>query len=354
MRNRIKKIVLTIDYELHFGRETGNVKECMIDPTYILMNLCEQYNSKMTIFWDILHYYKLMEMENLYPEINNERKLIKKQIIDLVKKGHDIQLHLHSHWLDAEYKNSKWIFKYDRFSLQKLSHSRVEDDINTIIGCVKLSKELMEKIIKPIDPSYRVNTFRAGGYLIEPFNVISDALEKNDILIDSSVCPNLSIVNDIFSYNFKNYPKLNSYTFDESPSKINNIGNFTEIPIKTIYISKIRNLYFLLLKKIKYRNLEQNRKGSGAGLTTGLNKKNNFLINFNKIFRSYHNQLTSDSCFKEKYNFLLSKSDEFSVQILHPKLLNEHMISVMLDKLKTEQVRFISVNNYFSKYYKKT
>ena len=62
----IKKILLTIDYEIHFGSKTGTVKERMIDPTKRLMNLCDRFDCTMTIFWDILHYYKLREFETKY------------------------------------------------------------------------------------------------------------------------------------------------------------------------------------------------------------------------------------------------------------------------------------------------
>ena len=54
---------------------------------------------------------------------------------------------------------------------------------------LSISKKLMEDLIRKVNPDYKVTTFRAGGYLIEPLNKIKDALLKNEIKIDSSVCP---------------------------------------------------------------------------------------------------------------------------------------------------------------------
>jgi len=344
----IKKIILTIDYELHLGKESGSVIECMITPTKKLMSLCDNFNCKMTVFWDILHYYKLEQLEEENPQMLEDKLQIESQIKELVEKGHDIQLHIHPHWLDAVYENSKWVFTYNRFSLQKLFSCEDNNDINSIHGCIKYSKELMEKVIKKYNPSYKVNVFRAGGYLIEPFNELSGALKENDILIDSSVCPNLSNDNNVFSYNFNNYPDLIKYNFKESPSKVNKEGGFLEIPVKTIYINRYRNLFYLILRRLKYKNLEINRKGTGAGLTIELKTNKRIKMVLNKLNRSYYNQLTTDSCFKEKYNFLLKKSNNYSVQILHPKLLNDHMISIMQMNLKNKKIKFISINDFLS------
>ena len=118
---KMKEIILTIDYELFLGKETGSVKECMIEPTEKLALILEKNGSKMTVFWDILHYYRLLELENNYSELKQDRILIEEQILDLARRGHDIQLHLHPHWLDAKYENSKWNFNYERFKLHNLS-----------------------------------------------------------------------------------------------------------------------------------------------------------------------------------------------------------------------------------------
>ena len=70
----MKKIVLTIDYELFLGEKTGNVKNCMIEPTEKLASILEKNSSRMTVFWDILHYYRLLELEKSFSELRARQR----------------------------------------------------------------------------------------------------------------------------------------------------------------------------------------------------------------------------------------------------------------------------------------
>ena len=341
----MKQIILTIDYELFLGKETGSVKSCMIDPTEKLDNILSINNSKMTVFWDILHFYKLLELEEKYIELKNDRIAIQDQIVNLVKKGHDIQLHLHPHWLDAKFLNGKWVFTYERFKLHTLSNTNDSKDINSILGCVTIAKNLMEQIVREVDKNYKVYIFRAGGYLIEPFDKIKEALYENGIYVDSSVCPELQNESNIFSYNFTNYPKENIYRFDARINEINTNGKFIEIPIASINVPLFRRLYFTLLKKLKYSKIESVKKGSGSGSAS--NKKKNKLQKIHSfIYNKKYQKLTTDNSFDEKYSYLLSKAKHNSTQILHPKMLNSHCLSVLKSKLSQDEVQFNSIANY--------
>ena len=141
-----KELVLTIDYELFFGKKSGTVQNCMLKPTDLLMNLLDKYQSKMTIFWDILHYWKLLQLEKLHPEQKKDRTAIKSQICDMVKRGHDVQLHIHPHWLDTDFEKGEWCFSYDRYALHDLKADPHSTDINTINGCLRISRIFIEEI----------------------------------------------------------------------------------------------------------------------------------------------------------------------------------------------------------------
>ena len=98
-----KDLILTIDYEVFLGDETGNLREVLIEPTYQLMEILRLNGSKMTVFWDIMHYDALCRLSKEYPRLKEEQLLIEQQIKDLVAEGHDVQMHIHPHWLDAKY-----------------------------------------------------------------------------------------------------------------------------------------------------------------------------------------------------------------------------------------------------------
>jgi hypothetical protein len=343
----MKNIVLTIDYELFLGGKTGSVHECMIEPTKWLSSILEKNNSKMTIFWDFLHYYRLLELEKKFSELEQDRHVIEKQILDLAKSGHDVQLHLHPHWLDANYEDGKWNFKYERFKLHDLSSDIRNHDINTITGCVSISKKLMEDLIRKVNPDYKVNAFRAGGYLIEPFDKIKDALLMNEIKIDSSVCPGSIRYNENFSFDFRYYPKKTNYNFEITPKDVLTTGQFTEIPITTVRVPAFINIFFTFLRKIKYPNLAEDRKGSG---TSEYSKLSRMYIprKLYSLTQARINQLTTDSSYKERFGYLIRKVSDYSTMIIHPKLLNNHTLNLINDYVSTNKIRFISIQDFLS------
>lgn len=341
----MRQIILTIDYELFLGWETGSVKECMIEPTEKLLSILEKNGSKMTVFWDILHYYRLIELEKKYPELSTDKHLIEDQILELARRGHDIQQHLHPHWLDTFYKDGRWYPDYRRFKLHNLSTDDNREDINSIAGCITISKNIMQTLVRKTVPDYEVTSFRAGGYLIEPYKKLKDAFLKNGIRVDSSVCPGLYNDNDIFAYDFRNYPAELKYNFEDSPQVKKENGSFIEIPVTTVRIPVVMNLFFALIRRLKYPDIESERKGSGSGEYTQSNGNRNYK-RLSNILRPRINQLTTDSSFKEMFNYILSKVTDNSTMIIHPKLLNKHTFEVLENLLKKNLVKFIPIREF--------
>lgn len=324
-----KTFILTIDYEVFLGTLSGDLRTTLIDPTYRLMKILGQNNSKMTVFWDIMHYYRISELSDKYPELINEKIMIENQIRDLVLAGHDIQLHLHPHWLDTVYQDGKWLPNYKRFSLHKLSQEKKNDDINTIYGCVSMMKKLMEDFIRRFDNDYCVNTFRAGGYLIEPFTVLKEVFLELGIFFDSSTCPGAYSYKKEYGYDFRNYPKLLTYSFDETPKHINNMGLFTEFPIYTIQLPIWFRLFKLILRKV---NISKTFNFTGTGVSFETNKPNKFQNIINQVFHNGRIQLSADGHDTHTFKYCIIKSPKHAVMILHPKMLNDKSFQY-IDKL---------------------
>ncbi|HSW54547.1 MAG TPA: glycosyltransferase [Ignavibacteriaceae bacterium] len=342
---KVKEIILTIDYELFLGKETGNVKDVIIEPTQKILSILEKNDSRMTVFWDILHFYRLLGLEKNHPALKEDRLLIENQILDLASKGHDIQLHLHPHWLDAKYENNRWIFNYQRFKLHNLSIENKKDDINTIAGCICIAKALMENIIRKVKPDYKVTTFRAGGYLIEPFDKLRNVLLSNGIRTDSSVCPNLENDNGVFSFNFNSYPVKQYYYFENTPKEITGLGSFIEIPVTTLKIPAFINIYFTFLRKLKYPSLESERKGRGVG-EYFKDVKPSYLKRIISLTHSRFRQFSTDSSFNELFTYEYNRVPLYSTMILHPKLLNSHTLRILDDYVSTNKVCFISIKDF--------
>jgi hypothetical protein len=342
----MKTFILSADYELFLGSRTGTVKQCMIEPTDKLAELLDINNSKMTVFWDILHYYRLSELESDNQSLRDDKRLIEQQISSLISKGHDIQLHIHPHWLDAKYEDGAWKFKYDRFKLHTLSGEENFDKIDTIAGCIRISKQLMENQVRKYAPGYNVTTFRAGGYLIEPFAKLKSAFERNNIYVDSSILPGMSKDNSINGYDFTNYPEHNHFKFSSSPFEPSTDGMFTEIPITTFKIPIHKNILFTLIRRFKYPDLERGRMGTGSSDSGDDGEDSNAKKIFKILTKPKRAEFTTDGNFDQRFNYMYRKAKNNSTMILHPKLLNQHTLRLLKEKLLNNDIKFISINNY--------
>ena len=50
------KLILTADYEV-FGNGSGCVKKCMVEPTIRMLDICDKYGAKLTLFVDVCEYW---------------------------------------------------------------------------------------------------------------------------------------------------------------------------------------------------------------------------------------------------------------------------------------------------------
>ena len=149
------RIFLTFDYELFFGNKTGSVEKCMLEPTNKLIQLAEKYNARFTFFVDVLYLMKLKEY-SVIDKLNTEYKAIFAQLKTLIHQGHDIQLHLHTHWVNATYE-SEWKLDYANYRIHNFSGEEIEKIVQTsvsFLGDITLQK---------------VFAFRAGGWCLQPF-----------------------------------------------------------------------------------------------------------------------------------------------------------------------------------------
>lgn len=322
----MKNIVLTLDYELFFGTKAGSVENCMIKPIDLLVELFDKYDCKMTIFWDVLHYIKAKELN-----IIDEMSQIEKSIEKLVSHGHDVQLHIHSHWVDAKYENDKWIFPtYEHYNLQTFEKTKILD-------IVTKSKEVIENITKQ-----KVTTFRAGGWQIEPFEDLRDAFLKNEIFIDSSVAFDKVQKNKIISFDFRDYPNDEVYTFDNTPKvKVKN-GKFIEYQIKNIKIPNYIIFYSYLKKFFFKENYPILGDGIGAG---GMyqSKFSTYKLLLNRVLWGSKDMLSLEFTSKLVFEYMLKITTNNSIMIGHPKSIGYKHIEILEEILKSKRIKFISL-----------
>ncbi|MFH1091624.1 MAG: asparagine synthase (glutamine-hydrolyzing), partial [Pseudomonadota bacterium] len=160
--------VITLDYEtfdtndfLLDQKYQIDWRRDLIQPTQALAGLLEKHGARLTVLWDTVEYFWLEDNG-----CQAEAEAIRGQLQNLVRRGHDVQLHLHPAWTSVRRENGNWIWGNPGLTAPTMRHQDFE-------SLVRRSVETMEGLFKPIRPDYRVRGFRARSYEIEPFSVIA-------------------------------------------------------------------------------------------------------------------------------------------------------------------------------------
>lgn len=249
--------MLTLDYELFFGKNSGSINECIIDPTQRIIEILNKWDIKASFFVDAGYIERLDQERRLFPELERDYKLITDQILALYKEGHDIQLHIHPHWRDSYYGEKGWEINTSRYKLHDFS----QQEVNSIVSDYK---KVLEKIIAD-----KIFTYRAGGWCILPFEHISESLYSNGILIDSTVFRNGYYHSDAQSFDFRMAEDKTIWKFDENPNIEDKNGRFMEIPISSIKTSPFFYWRLAIAKKFGGKK----HKAFGNGRAVKANRK---------------------------------------------------------------------------------
>ena len=123
----MKTIILSFDYELFFGSLSGTVLKTIIEPTYKLLDSMDKVKLKGNFFVDYLMIKRLKDCQDHYCQ--KDLLYIEKQLCDIIRRGHRIELHLHTHWYDAIYLgNGLWDFSnFSRYSISSFSIGEIND-----------------------------------------------------------------------------------------------------------------------------------------------------------------------------------------------------------------------------------
>lgn len=242
------KLIFTLDYEIH-GNGDGSPYNLMIEPTHRLMRLLEKYKARLVILADIGEILKFREYFESTGIDHFFYNSIVEQLQTAIRNGHDVQLHIHSSYFNSSYKNGKWHQDWAEYNMAALPFSRIDE-------MVKTGKDFLESILKPIDPEYRCNIFRAANWSMVPSENIIKALLKNGFIIDTSVYKwgrQSGLVNYDYSDAYSNlfpYPvSVNDINKKDSNGRLKEYPIYSENRYFLNLITPIRIFRYLRAKK---------------------------------------------------------------------------------------------------------
>ncbi|MCD4650172.1 MAG: oligosaccharide flippase family protein [Candidatus Cloacimonetes bacterium] len=187
-------LVLSLDYEIE-GIGTGSLSDMVTLPTGKLLDVFDEEGARLTIMAEMGHYWAMKR----YPKrFESDIELFEEQLKDAVKRGHDVQLHLHPQWFNSTFNGTEWEFEYN----QSITGS-MTTDYPLALAMLKKGKQDLENLLKPVNPEYQCRCYRQGWFVMQPSRKILTALKETGFVLDSSV-PKGSIKDSIyvkFDYN---------------------------------------------------------------------------------------------------------------------------------------------------------
>ena len=303
------KIYLTFDYELFFGEISGSVEKCMIEPTNRLFEIAKNKNVSYTFFVDVGY---LISAEK-HTELAIELAQVKTQIKQMIQFGHSVQLHIHPHWEKAIYENGKWEMNVD--GAYKLADFSKEDAENI----VRKYKTYLDDLI-----GEKTETFRAGGWCIQPFSQLKKIFSELGLKNDTSVFRGAFLNTKHYKIDFRNVPFKSKYSFSGDVTIEDEVGYFTEYPISSY---RYNPSFFWWLYGLG-RIFPKQHKMIGDGFAVGSGRGKWSVLT---SFTTFH--VSSDGYYAKKLEASLRKSTNLNheemVVIGHPKAVTLYSMRKM-------------------------
>lgn len=315
----IRDLLFTFDYELFLGPKSGSVRNCMIDPTKKVLDVLERYGLKSIFFVDSSYLLRLKELSVESDRANSDLELVKKQIIEIIIKGHDVYPHVHPHWLDADYlgESNEWSLA----DVSKYRFASLSTDIQS--NYFKECYSILDEIVKEANPDYKMNAYRAGGWCIQPFSDFKPVFEDVNIKADFSVLGGYHKEANTIQFDFLTISNnARPYAFSEDVTKQDPNGQFIEYPISSVSYPS-RSFKNKILNKMLWKLPQGQNMGDGQSAQTevkvNIKSDDNLEMVSIELLKIYNLGVYKD--FIDQNSFM-----QF---ISHPKMISQHNLATL-------------------------
>ena len=273
-------LYFTLDYEIH-GNGDGNPIDLMVEPTYRLMDMLEQYNQRLTIMADVAEILCFKRYWEQTGKDDFHVQEVEQQLCDAIRRGHDVQLHVHSSYFKAEWNGDHFDQCIEEYNMAALSYERITE-------MVSQSVKYLENLLQPIQSDYKVWLFRAANWSMMPTPTLYQVLVEHGITHDTSVykggCQGGNVC-----YDYRHaYDNLLTYRASSKDINLQDpAGDLWEMPIYTEmrpfwdFISPIRIFRMVRAKFHKHKHNSQQVQNT---TTTIADKNDNRHLSLRSFF----------------------------------------------------------------------
>jgi hypothetical protein len=218
------KAIFTLDYEIH-GNGDGCSYELMVEPTRRMLDQFDRYGAKLTIMADVAEILKFKEYKEQFGRDDYHYDAIAQQLQDAIRRGHDVQLHLHASYFNARFEGGRWRQDWSEYNFAGLPLERINQ-------VVRIGKEYLESLLRPVAPSYQCMAFRAANWSVSPSRNVIRALHDNGIRVETSVFK-YGRREGIVSFDYSHAPSdlVPWRVADDDVCRRDDAGKLLEIPI---------------------------------------------------------------------------------------------------------------------------
>lgn len=249
-------LYFTLDYEIH-GNGDGNPIDLMVEPTYRLMDMLERYGQRLTIMADVA---EILCFKRYWQQIGRDDfhvQEVEQQLCDAIRRGHDVQLHVHSSYFKAAWNGDHFDQCIEEYNMAALSYERITE-------MVSQSVKYLENLLQPVQSDYKVWLFRAANWSMMPTPTLYQVLAEHGITHDTSVykggCQGGNVC-----YDYRHaYDNLLTYRASSKDINLQDpAGDLWEMPIYTEmrpfwdFISPIRIFRMVRAKFHKHKHQSQ-------------------------------------------------------------------------------------------------
>ena len=247
-------LVLSQDYELFF-KDSGTIENCLIEPSKRLLQFSRDHGLAITFFVDAGMLRCFDRHANSSTAIKRAAATVRENLRLISAEGHEIGLHVHPHWEDTRWVDGRWHFSGTRYQLRDFSDAEIADIFDHYF------QVLQDLSVTP------VQSYRAGGFCIEPFDRLSAAMQAHGITVESSVVPGAKLVDADKGFDFSSLPDQAWWYFDETPLTPEKVGAFIEIPVTPCTVP--RSYYWRQLARRLAGGAGSGKAGDGTAKSIG-------------------------------------------------------------------------------------
>ncbi len=171
-------LALVDDWELS-GNGSGDIRQLQFEPLRRLVAIYNRLGIHGSFNAEVMQQLTFRQHGDQHKELKVLADEWDETVRETYRQGHDIQLHIHPQWQNAEYQDGRWKLTAD-WSI--LNYSREEAR-----HMLQRGKEYLENLLKDVDPNYRCVSFRSGAWCIAPSPHMLELLVELGIVFDMSI-----------------------------------------------------------------------------------------------------------------------------------------------------------------------